>query len=88
MQGGSLKFVNDATCEFYEYARQEVEKWSLDDFIKIIHPGDRLKVTSAQKNFLNETIGAELKYTSRIISKSGTVKWLETYAKIIKAGIR
>ncbi|MHA1253238.1 MAG: PAS domain-containing protein, partial [Candidatus Helarchaeota archaeon] len=85
IQDGYVKYVNKAIIKMIGYTIDEIYNWEYDEFLKIVHPDDRkqtikkgMKIRDSKESDLEETINF------RIITKTGEVRWWETYVKRIK----
>jgi len=84
LQDNQLKYVNEAAAKMFEYTAKEVLKWAKNYMAeKVIHPDD-LSILRAQREQRRLKGFNFLPYiTYRIITKSGKIKWIEQYSKII-----
>ena len=78
-------FVNSAFHRVFGYTPEEIFTFSADDIFLIVHPDDREMV----KNMLRgrhrqENVPGQ--YESRIITKSGEVRWVEVSASLFFKG--
>jgi PAS domain S-box-containing protein len=80
-QDGLLKFVNPMTLRLLEgYSEQELIDRPFPEFI---HPDDRKMVLeNYRRRIANEV--ALPRYAFRVITQSGTVKWVEIHAALIE----
>jgi PAS domain S-box-containing protein len=82
MKDFKVTYFNKANSYILGYDIEEIKDWKLREFIRIIHPDDSNKVLKRIKeNFQNKNY--PLKYQTRIITKSGEIKWVEVFAKFI-----
>jgi len=83
IQDDAIKYVNQAACDIFEYTIEEVLKWELIEYAKLIHPDDLAHVVDqVRKKQLGEK-DADANYACRINTKSGKTKWIEVYSKSI-----
>ena len=72
-----IKFANSAVADMSEYSIQEINKWSVKDFIKIIHAED-LPLIYAKVNLVNsDDFDSSEQFECRLITKSGSIKFLK-----------
>ncbi len=79
-QDGMLKFVNRKTIELLEgYTEQEIAN---TPFLAFIHPNDKEMVV---ENYKRRIMGEEVeeRYSFRVITRAGAVKWVEISAVMI-----
>lgn len=83
VQDGIFKYYNDKMTEINGYSREDIQHWEPYEYLKIIHPDVRQDATKeARKNEQGETnYVSNAKY--RIITKSGEVRWTESFSKPI-----
>lgn len=83
VQNNIIKYVNEAISILLEIPIQELLGQRLEIFYKHVHQEDR---SFALEQVEKKQIGAPdavIQYSSRIISKSGKIKWVELYSKTI-----
>jgi PAS domain S-box-containing protein len=79
-QDGRLKFVNPMACEVTGYSEEELASLP---FVDLIHPDDReIVVKSYLKRLKLETPAN--RYVFRVVTKEGTIKWVEIGAALIE----
>ena len=81
MQDGEVKYVNRAFEKINGYSVQEMMDWPQNEFINIVHPDDVKFVIEQAKKKQSGSDDAVTHYQSRIISKSGKAKWVESFSK-------
>ncbi|MFX0074609.1 MAG: PAS domain S-box protein [Candidatus Hermodarchaeota archaeon] len=83
IQDGIFKYYNDKMTEINGYSRKDIQEWGPYEYLKIIHPDDRQEATEeARKNEIGDPdFITNAKY--RIITKSGEVRWTESFSKTI-----
>jgi PAS domain S-box-containing protein len=80
IQDGKIKFVNQSTLSLTGYSDQKLKTKLFEDFI---YPDDRPLVVENFKKGMNvET--APSRYIFRLVTATGTIKWVEISAVIIK----
>jgi len=82
-QDNQIKYVNKQAAEILGYNVEEMTGWSFNEVLKKIHPDDLLNVTENMKKTLNNEADAIENLEYRIITKSGGVKWTESYSSQI-----
>ncbi|MFX1344057.1 MAG: PAS domain S-box protein [Promethearchaeota archaeon] len=83
-QGFEFKYINPQFSKIVEINLEELLKWRIPDFFKIIHPEDL--------NYLKDLIDKKRKdliqdienFQFRMIKKTGEIIWLELISKAIK----
>jgi PAS domain S-box-containing protein len=79
-QDGKIRFVNPAAAKFVECSQEELQGQPLEDFI---HPDDRSMVLQRHyRRLAGEDFPS--RYTLRIVTKTGKVKWAEQDAVMIQ----
>jgi len=82
MKDFKIMNLNKANSYILGYDIEEIKDWELRDFIRIMHPDDSNKVVKKiKKNIQNKNY--PLRYQTRIITKSGEIKWVEVFGKFI-----
>ena len=84
IQDNQIKYVNEAAANILEYSVEETLNWSKSYMSeKVIHPED-LHVLSEQRRKRRETdFNAKADISFRVITRTGNVKWIDQYSKII-----
>ncbi|UCC20489.1 MAG: PAS domain S-box protein, partial [Promethearchaeota archaeon] len=82
-QDGFIKFVNSAVTDMSEYSMQEINNWSVEDMIKIIHEEDAPLINDKLTIVQSGNFVSSEQFECRIITKSGTMKWIEIIIKPI-----
>ncbi|MFX1481328.1 MAG: PAS domain S-box protein, partial [Promethearchaeota archaeon] len=82
-QDGIIKFANSALADISEYSLQEINNWSIEDVIKIIHREDLSFINTKLDLVRNDDFETFEQFECRLITKSGNIKWLEIIAKPI-----
>lgn len=84
IQDGLIKYVNNAAAELLEYSVEEILAWKPNRFADVLHPEDRaFALKQARKKQAGET-DVVARYSYRIISKSGKIKWIDQYSKTVE----
>jgi PAS domain S-box-containing protein len=86
IQGGVFRFVNQATADICGFSIEEIKNWRPNEFARVIHPEDLPlimqqvdKKQTGEKEFIAN-------YSWRLITKSGDLKWIESYSTTIRFG--
>ncbi|MHA1271730.1 MAG: PAS domain S-box protein [Candidatus Helarchaeota archaeon] len=82
IQNGFVKFVNKRASEIIEYPLKDIMNWNDIDFLKIIHEQDKDFVLNKIKRS-RRIDKSDVHYSTRIITKSGRVKWIDIYSQPI-----
>ncbi len=80
---GFIKFANSAVADMSEYSIQEINNWSVGDLIKIIHEEDIPIMNAKMITVKSDGFESSEQFELRLITKSGSLKWLEIIAKPI-----
>lgn len=83
MQNEKFVFVNNRTAEIFGYRPEEFIHFSIQEILRLLHPEDQMKVI-ALSNMRLEGEDAAQHTRIRIFRKDGTMRWLETYVKLIE----
>ncbi|MFX1449658.1 MAG: PAS domain S-box protein, partial [Promethearchaeota archaeon] len=84
VQNNSIKYANEAMSEIVEYAISEMMEWKPNDLFRLIVP-ENLSYAKEEAKILQERKRKGITHDRyRILTKSGTLKWVDTYAKSIK----
>ncbi|TES93637.1 MAG: PAS domain S-box protein [Promethearchaeota archaeon] len=83
IQDGKINYVNNAMLAINEYTMDEMMEWSPKELLNNIHPEDRKQAIEYLKD--RQTGDSALpSYSSyRTITKSGKIKWIDSYSKTI-----
>jgi len=83
IQDDRVKYVNKAMLGINEFTIDEMLEWTPKEMISNIHPEDRKQAIEYLKRRQTGD-SALLPYSSyRIITKSGKIKWIDSYSKTI-----
>ena len=83
IQDDKVKYVNKAMSSINEFTMDEMLEWSPKELLKYIHPEDRKQAIEYMKG---RQAGDSVlpPYSSyRTITKSGKIKWIDSYSKTI-----
>jgi PAS domain S-box-containing protein len=81
VQKGLIKYTNQAMATINGYSREKMVTWTMNDMVNLVHPEDLKFVMEQFKNNLTANSEVVANNVYRIITKSGEMKWIETYAK-------
>jgi len=84
LQDGLVKYSNKALSDITGYARDEISKWSQNEFTKKIHPDDLPVVIEEYQKKMKGDKSISSNYICRIITKSDEIKWIEIRSKGIQ----
>jgi len=83
IQDNKVKYVNKAMLVINEFTVDEMMEWGSNELLNNIHPEDRKQALEYLKGRQTGD-SALLPYSSyRIITKSGKIKWIDSYSKTI-----
>ncbi len=81
IQDNYIKFVNQQTSNITGYTIEEILKWNLDDFTKIVHPEFRNLTIENMKRVMLDPEKLSVHYLNKGIKKSGEIIWVDTIIK-------
>ncbi len=82
IKGSLIIFVNDGWTKITGYSAGEVKSWSVEEYLKIIHPEDRSLFLQQSRVHQKDPADSVLPiYDCRFISKSGDIKWVSIHSK-------
>ncbi len=77
LQDGIFKYSNKGLSDITGYSKDEIRKWSQNEFTKKIHPDDLPTVIENYQKKIRGEMSLSSSYTCRIITKSEKIKWIE-----------
>ena len=83
LQNNQIKYVNQTMLDMFEYELDEVVDCDDDFILKIIHSDDLILFKEVQKMRKLGDLSAKPYISYRGITKSGNVKWIDQFSKII-----
>ncbi|HUX98832.1 MAG TPA: PAS domain-containing sensor histidine kinase [Candidatus Deferrimicrobium sp.] len=84
LQDNLIKYINTTAAQISEYPVEEIRGWSIDEFSKVLHPEDApFVLEQARKKQVGES-NVVPRYSYRLITKSGKVKWIDHYSQSVK----
>ncbi|MFH0921454.1 MAG: ATP-binding protein [Fibrobacterota bacterium] len=81
IQDDLLKYANQGLANIAEFTVEEMLKWPARDFAKIIHPDDRPRIMDYSDRKQTGDPGVPLSNTLRVVTRSGRVKWVDSYSR-------
>jgi len=81
MQDNLFKYANEGFSIITEYSIEEVMKWTMEDWGKTVHPEDLQILIDRLKKRAEGIKNIPQFELFRIITKSGKIKWIESYGK-------
>ena len=83
IQDDKIKYVNQAMLSINEFTLDEVMEWTQKELINYIHPEDRKQAIDYLKGrqLGDPTLPPYSSY--RVITKSGKIKWIDSYSKTV-----
>jgi len=84
IQDSSIKYINHTITKMLGYSEKEIMEWSMKEFLNVVHPEDRALAIKRLSNRQKGLIDEKLDRVYRIFTKSGEIKWMDTYSKIIQ----
>ena len=83
VQDDSIKYVNEALSKINEYSIEEMMNWTPIDYIQTTHPDDISAVIERIRKRQAGDSEMPQSFTCRLITKSGKIKWIESFGKTI-----
>ncbi len=83
-QEGLIKFVSPAVSNILEYPIEEINNWTAEDTLKIIHVDDLEQIIEKSIARNEDDYATIISYECRITTKNGNLKWIEVMSKPIK----
>lgn len=83
IQDDAIKYVNEAMSKIMEYSIEEMMNWAPIDYMKTTHPEDMPAVIERVRRRQAGETDLSQGLTIRVISKSGKIKWIESFGKTI-----
>jgi len=84
IQDGIIQYVNEATTKIFGYGVEEMTGWKAYKIFKAIHPEDLQIAMEKFRNLEKGDISIPATYRYRLITKSGEIKWCDSYSKFIQ----
>jgi PAS domain S-box-containing protein len=81
IQKGQFKYANQAMSIINGYTIEEMLKWSPKDMVNLVHPEDLPNVIEQFNRNIVSTGDQFVNNIYRLITKNGTIKWVESYGK-------
>lgn len=82
VQNGEFVFANKSLTDIFGYTQHEFQNFTMDDFMKMVHPDDIDKTLSNYMYRMNGKSNTN-RYEIRIKRKDGDYRWIETIASVI-----
>ena len=83
IQDDMIKYANQGASAIYEYTIEESLMWAPGEYINAIYPDDRPFVLEQADKKQRGDKDQVNNYIHRIITKTGNVKWIETYSRTV-----
>jgi PAS domain S-box-containing protein len=84
IQGGLIKYANESLSIINEYSIQEMLSWTPSELFNVIHPDDIEVANEIFMKIFSPDNQIPTYYSYRIITKSGNLKWLNAYSRVMK----
>ncbi|NHI93446.1 MAG: PAS domain S-box protein [Candidatus Lokiarchaeota archaeon] len=84
IQDGVLKYANETLSKLIGYSVNEILNWGNEEFTKVIHPEDLEFILDQMRKKQKAEAGDITQHRTRIVTKTGEVKWVENFIKLIK----
>jgi len=83
IQDDNIKYVNNAMLAINEYTMDEMMEWSPKELLNSIHPEDQKQAIEYLKARQTGDSALPAYSSYRVITKSGKIKWIDSYSKTI-----
>ncbi|TKJ22978.1 MAG: hypothetical protein CEE43_04485 [Promethearchaeota archaeon Loki_b32] len=83
LQNDTVSYVNEQLAYKFGYTTEEIMKWGVGGFMKVIYPDDRKMVAEQAKKKQSGEPDTVNQYQFRGIKKNGNIIWLEIFSKTI-----
>ncbi|MEN6422500.1 MAG: PAS domain S-box protein [Smithella sp.] len=83
IQEGCIKYANYATSKIIGYSIEEMLNWEKDEYSVVLHPDDLPTVMEQVRRKQTGYPDIVVNYSWKIITKSGEIKWVESFSKTI-----
>lgn len=83
IQDDNVKYVNKAMSGINEFTMNEMLEWSPKELLNYIHPEDRKQAIEYLKGRQTGDLALPPYSSYRTITKSGKIKWVDSYSKTI-----
>ncbi len=84
LQDEKLKYVNEAGAKIFDYSVEEVMNWSKNYMVeKCIHPEDLPILREKRELRRRGEFNLKPYISYRVITKSGKIKWIDQFSRII-----
>ncbi len=80
IQDGNLIYANPMSASLTEFHLNEMSGWRYDDFTKLLHQDEIQFIINYQK-MIDSRISIDTPVFTRLISKTGRIKWIELFLK-------
>ena len=83
VQDDKIKYANEAMSKINEFSVEEMMSWTASQYLQVTHPEDIPAVIERLKRRQSGDKSLPESFTCRLITKSGKIKWIESYGKTI-----
>ncbi len=83
IQEDKMEYVNKALLEMFEFSKEEMEGWTKDDLVKLIHPDDLQYLREYRQKLREGISGLKIYYSYRVFTKRGKMKWIDQFTRVI-----
>ncbi|MFX1364779.1 MAG: PAS domain S-box protein [Promethearchaeota archaeon] len=83
VQNDKVEYVNDALLKIFEFTKNDVENWTINDLIKLIYPEDLENLREHRKRIKAGESDMNSLYSYRVFTKYGKLKWIDQFLKQI-----
>ncbi len=84
LQDNQVRYVNQAVADLNGYSLAELTRFSFEQFARLIHPDDLAFVLEQAQKKQAQDPDARERYEYRLVTKSGKIKWVEEYWRMIE----
>ena len=79
----NIEYVNNALLQIFEYSYEEIENWTRNNIVQMIHPDDLQFLREYRKKFQVGDPNVKPYYSYRVFTKSGKLKWVDQFSTVI-----
>ncbi len=83
IQDDRIAYVNKMMSQINEFSIEEMLNWTPMEFLKVIHPENKEGITENVKQHQARDLDLKCFNSSKIITASGKIKWVDIYSKSI-----
>ena len=82
-QESKIKYINKTSTSMLGYSANEIKNWSRKELFSVVHPEDRSLAIARLSRREQGLIDDDPSCIYRIFTKTGEMKWMDIYSKLI-----